>query len=428
MSPRSWTTAAWRLVSRPPCLRSSVASCRSASPRGTAAWPDRTTHRRSSSARRRRVRRLLWHPGELGAAQAYVTGELDVEGDLDAALTHVWNVAADRGLSGVRPGPALLANRCVWPRTSASSDRLRPRRTARPCSAAGCTAAARPPGDPPPLRPLQRVLRADPRPAHGVLVRVLAVGRRRVHRGGRAARQARAGLPQGRSRSSGDAVPRRRLRLGLAHPVCGGALRSAGHRRHHRAGAEAVHRRAHPRARSGGPGRDPAAGLPRDHRRPVRRGRLPRDGRARRPAQLRHLRESVLRDNVFPGGRVLIQQMSRTGPVPRRRSVHRVVHRPGHAHASGRRDRRAHRVRRPRGPGRPRPAGALRAYRRRVVSHLRGQLGPCGRPRGRGGRPACGGSTSSAVRWRSATVGWASTRSSRSDRGGAPSMPPVRSW
>jgi len=56
------------------------------------------------------LRRILWHPGELGAAQAYVTGELDVEGDLDAALTHVWNAAADRGLSGVRPGPALLAN------------------------------------------------------------------------------------------------------------------------------------------------------------------------------------------------------------------------------------------------------------------------------------------------------------------------------
>ncbi len=26
------------------------------------------------------VRRMLWHPGELGAAQAYVTGELDVPG------------------------------------------------------------------------------------------------------------------------------------------------------------------------------------------------------------------------------------------------------------------------------------------------------------------------------------------------------------
>lgn len=51
------------------------------------------------------VRRLLWHPGELGAAQAYVTGELEVHHDLDAALTHVWSVAAERGLTGVRPSP-----------------------------------------------------------------------------------------------------------------------------------------------------------------------------------------------------------------------------------------------------------------------------------------------------------------------------------
>jgi cyclopropane-fatty-acyl-phospholipid synthase len=29
----------------------------------------------------RALRRLLWHPGELGLAQAYVTGEIDVEGD-----------------------------------------------------------------------------------------------------------------------------------------------------------------------------------------------------------------------------------------------------------------------------------------------------------------------------------------------------------
>lgn len=49
------------------------------------------------------LRRLLWHPGELGAAQAYVTGELDVPGDLDAALTHAFAVAAERGLSGQRP-------------------------------------------------------------------------------------------------------------------------------------------------------------------------------------------------------------------------------------------------------------------------------------------------------------------------------------
>lgn len=55
------------------------------------------------------IRRLLWAPGELGAAQAYVTGELDVDGDLNSALEHLWKVARDRGLSGIRPTPALLA-------------------------------------------------------------------------------------------------------------------------------------------------------------------------------------------------------------------------------------------------------------------------------------------------------------------------------
>ncbi len=35
---------------------------------------------------RRALRRLLWQPGELGLAQAYVTGELDVEGDLADGL------------------------------------------------------------------------------------------------------------------------------------------------------------------------------------------------------------------------------------------------------------------------------------------------------------------------------------------------------
>lgn len=55
------------------------------------------------------LRRLVWHPGELGAAQAYVTGEIEVHHDLDAALTHVWRVVAERGLRGVRPTPKVLA-------------------------------------------------------------------------------------------------------------------------------------------------------------------------------------------------------------------------------------------------------------------------------------------------------------------------------
>jgi cyclopropane-fatty-acyl-phospholipid synthase len=57
----------------------------------------------------RALRRLLRHPGELGAAQAYVTGELEVEDGLDAALAHVWTVARDRELSGIRPTPAAIA-------------------------------------------------------------------------------------------------------------------------------------------------------------------------------------------------------------------------------------------------------------------------------------------------------------------------------
>ena len=46
------------------------------------------------------LRRLLWHPGELGLAQAYVTGELDVDGDLTEGLRSVWRVVRERGLSG----------------------------------------------------------------------------------------------------------------------------------------------------------------------------------------------------------------------------------------------------------------------------------------------------------------------------------------
>jgi cyclopropane-fatty-acyl-phospholipid synthase len=75
-------------------------------PPGEASVP--TVELRSPDA----VRRLLWHPGELGAAQAYVTGELDVvreDGwDLDKALTHSFAVAAERGLSGARMRPRAI--------------------------------------------------------------------------------------------------------------------------------------------------------------------------------------------------------------------------------------------------------------------------------------------------------------------------------
>ena len=42
---------------------------------------------------RRALRRLLWRPGELGLARAYVTGDIDVDGDLTDGLRRAWRLA-----------------------------------------------------------------------------------------------------------------------------------------------------------------------------------------------------------------------------------------------------------------------------------------------------------------------------------------------
>ncbi len=46
---------------------------------------------------RRALRHLVWSPGELGLARAYVRGDIDVEGDLDRALALVWGAVRDGG-------------------------------------------------------------------------------------------------------------------------------------------------------------------------------------------------------------------------------------------------------------------------------------------------------------------------------------------
>jgi cyclopropane-fatty-acyl-phospholipid synthase len=51
---------------------------------------------------RRALRHLVWSPGELGLARAYVVGDLDVDGDLEDGLRRVWAVAGTRGR--VTPG------------------------------------------------------------------------------------------------------------------------------------------------------------------------------------------------------------------------------------------------------------------------------------------------------------------------------------
>ena len=58
---------------------------------------------------RKALRRILWSPGELGLAQAYVTGEIDIEGDLVEAFRTVWEVARVRNLGPIKLAPADLA-------------------------------------------------------------------------------------------------------------------------------------------------------------------------------------------------------------------------------------------------------------------------------------------------------------------------------
>ncbi|WP_083700601.1 cyclopropane-fatty-acyl-phospholipid synthase family protein [Mycobacterium sp. IS-836] len=56
---------------------------------------------------RRALRRLLWRPGELGLARAYVTGDIDVEGDLTEGLRRAWRLARSRpGTSATLPPQA----------------------------------------------------------------------------------------------------------------------------------------------------------------------------------------------------------------------------------------------------------------------------------------------------------------------------------
>ncbi|ROQ62736.1 cyclopropane-fatty-acyl-phospholipid synthase [Streptomyces sp. 840.1] len=53
---------------------------------------------------RRALRRLLWATGELGLAEAYITGDVDVEGDLAEGLRAMRLAVRERGLRAPRPG------------------------------------------------------------------------------------------------------------------------------------------------------------------------------------------------------------------------------------------------------------------------------------------------------------------------------------
>jgi len=54
---------------------------------------------------RRALRRLFWAPGEMGLARAYVTGDIDVEGDLGDGLRRAWRIGR------ATPSPARVTPR-----------------------------------------------------------------------------------------------------------------------------------------------------------------------------------------------------------------------------------------------------------------------------------------------------------------------------
>ncbi len=67
---------------------------------------------------RRALRRLVYSPGELGMAEAYISGDVDVEGDLAEGLSTVW--AANRSGRLARPRPGITE----YPRLAAAAVRL----------------------------------------------------------------------------------------------------------------------------------------------------------------------------------------------------------------------------------------------------------------------------------------------------------------
>ncbi|WP_432742567.1 cyclopropane-fatty-acyl-phospholipid synthase family protein [Streptomyces sp. JH002] len=73
---------------------------------------------------RRALRRLLWQPGELGLADAYICGDLDVEGDLGASLRTVWTASREERLT---PPRLTVADRARMVSTLAALGALGPR-------------------------------------------------------------------------------------------------------------------------------------------------------------------------------------------------------------------------------------------------------------------------------------------------------------
>ncbi|GAA3864588.1 cyclopropane-fatty-acyl-phospholipid synthase family protein [Saccharothrix violaceirubra] len=80
---------------------------------------------------RRALRRLLWNPDELGLSRAYVSGELDVEGDLTEGLKRFWELARGGALRKPRAADVVgalgtaLRLRAIGPRPAPPGEEAR---------------------------------------------------------------------------------------------------------------------------------------------------------------------------------------------------------------------------------------------------------------------------------------------------------------
>ncbi|MER5873567.1 cyclopropane-fatty-acyl-phospholipid synthase family protein [Streptomyces sp. NPDC002044] len=122
---------------------------------------------------RRALRRMLWKPGEMGLARAWVAGELTVEGDLFELLDRVGGLLWARAPATPAPAPvavrALPAPAPTVPALPAPATRgpapRRPRRPGRLSRAAGTAALLRDPRARAAVRELAALARPWPAPA-----------------------------------------------------------------------------------------------------------------------------------------------------------------------------------------------------------------------------------------------------------------------
>ena len=247
------------------------------------------------------LRYAVTAPGELGIAWAYVSGELDIEGDIFSGARSARSHARCPARRGRVDRPGSRGRRC---RSSTASATARRGPVARSAPLEG-TGRGRDRG---PLRRLERLLPNGSRSVDDLLVRGVAFDRRALETA--ESSKYELVLSQARTRAR-DATPRRRLRLGRhgdARPrVTTASARSESRSR--------MNKRNGPAARCTKLGLDERVEIRvQDYRdvreRTVRRGQLDRYVRTRRRGAFDEY-FATLYKLVRPGGRLLNHGISR---------------------------------------------------------------------------------------------------------------------